>query len=99
MLYEGYRNLQSETTIDGLKVSFVVHGSGTPLLLIHGEDDPNSGTYPLQSRRMYQALKGNGAITRLVILPNEGHGYYARESLLHVLLETIEWFDKYVKKQ
>lgn len=70
-----------------------------PLLLIHGENDPNSGTYPLQSRRMYQALKGNGAITRLVILPYEGHGYYARESLLHVLQETIEWFDKYVKKQ
>jgi dipeptidyl aminopeptidase/acylaminoacyl peptidase len=68
-----------------------------PLLLIHGEDDPNSGTYPIQSRRMYQALKGNGAITRLVILPNEGHSYYARESLLHVLQETIEWFDKYVK--
>jgi dipeptidyl aminopeptidase/acylaminoacyl peptidase len=70
-----------------------------PLLLIHGENDPNSGTYPMQSRRMYQALKGNGAITRLVILPYEGHGYYARESLLHVLQETIEWFDRYVKKQ
>lgn len=69
-----------------------------PLLLIHGEDDSNSGTYPMQSRRMYQALKGNGAITRLVILPNEGHSYYARKSLLHVLQETIEWFDKYVKK-
>jgi dipeptidyl aminopeptidase/acylaminoacyl peptidase len=70
-----------------------------PLLLIHGENDPNSGTYPMQSRRMYQALKGNGAITRLVILPYEGHGYYARESLLHVLQETIEWFDKYLKNQ
>ena len=70
-----------------------------PLLLIHGEDDPNSGTYPMQSRRMYQALKGNGATTRLVILPNEDHSYYARESLLHVLQEMIEWFDKYVKNQ
>ena len=68
-----------------------------PLLLIHGEDDSNSGTFPMQSRRMYQALKGNGAITRLVILPNEGHSYYARKSLLHVLQETIEWFDKYLK--
>jgi len=70
-----------------------------PLLLIHGEDDSNSGTYPMQSRRMYQALKGNGAITRLVILPNEGHSYYARESLLHVLQETNDWFNKYVKNQ
>ena len=68
-----------------------------PLLLIHGEDDPNSGTYPLQSKRFYQALKGNGATTRLVVLPLEGHGYRARESNLHVLAEMIEWFEKYLK--
>ena len=68
-----------------------------PLLLIHGEEDPNSGTYPLQSRRMYQALKGNEATTRLIILPYEGHIYRARESLLHTLYETIEWFDTFVK--
>ncbi|HPR17754.1 MAG TPA: prolyl oligopeptidase family serine peptidase [Candidatus Cloacimonadota bacterium] len=70
-----------------------------PLLLIHGEDDPNSGTFPLQSKRFFQALKGNGATARLVLLPKEGHGYSARESLLHVLAETIEWFDKYVKNR
>ena len=70
-----------------------------PLLLIHGEDDPNSGTYPLQSKRFYQALKGNGGTARLVILPKEGHGYAARESLLHVLAETVEWFNKYVKNR
>ena len=68
-----------------------------PLLLIHGEEDPNSGTYPIQSRRMYQALKGNEATTRLVILPYEGHIYRARESLLHTLYETIEWFDTFIK--
>jgi len=68
-----------------------------PLMLIHGEDDPNSGTYPIQSKRFYQALKGNGATARLVLLPNEGHGYSARESNLHVLAEMIEWFDKYLK--
>lgn len=70
-----------------------------PILLIHGEDDPNSGTYPMQSIRFYQALKGNGAIARFVLLPKEGHGYFARESLLHVLAEQIEWFDKYVKNR
>ena len=67
-----------------------------PLLLIHGEDDPNSGTYPMQSQRFYQALKGNGGISRLVILPFEGHAYRAEESNLHVLAEMIDWFDKYV---
>lgn len=68
-----------------------------PVLLIHGEDDNNSGTFPLQSKRMYQAIKGNGGTVRLVMLPNESHGYRARESVLHTQAEMIEWFDKYVK--
>ncbi len=70
-----------------------------PILLIHGEEDPNSGTYPLQSKRFYQALKGNGATAKLVILPYEGHGYRAKKSNLHVLAEMIDWFDKYVKNR
>lgn len=68
-----------------------------PLMLIHGENDPNSGTFPIQSKRMYQALKGIGGTAKLVILPLEGHGYYARKSNLHVIAEMIEWFDKYLK--
>jgi len=70
-----------------------------PILLIHGEDDPNSGTFPLQSRRFYQALKGNGGTAKLVILPYEGHSYRARRSGLHVLAEMIEWFDRFVKEK
>ena len=69
----------------------------TPLLLIHGENDNNSGTFPLQSKRMYQAVKGNGGTVRLVMLPYESHGYRARESILHTQAEMIDWFDKYVK--
>ncbi len=68
-----------------------------PILLIHGEADNNSGTYPLQSRRLFHALKGNGGTARLVMLPNESHGYTARESVLHVLAESFEWFDRHVK--
>jgi len=68
-----------------------------PLLMTHGEADDNSGTFPLQSERMYQALKGNGATVRLVMLPHEAHGYAGRESIEHVLYEMISWFDKYVK--
>ena len=70
-----------------------------PILLIHGEDDPNSGTYPMQSKRFYQALKGNGGTAKLVVLPYEGHGYRARRSGLHVLAEMIEWFDRFVKNK
>lgn len=69
----------------------------TPLLLIHGEADNNSGTYPMQSERYFNALKGLGATTRLVILPKESHGYRAKESILHLLWEQDQWLDKYVK--
>ena len=68
-----------------------------PMLMIHGEKDNNSGTFPIQSKRMYQAIKGNGGTVRLVMLPNESHGYRARESVLHTQAEMIAWFDKYVK--
>ena len=68
-----------------------------PLLLIHGMADNNSGTFPIQSERFYHGLKGNGATARLVMLPHESHGYRARESLLHVLWETHNWLDTYVK--
>ncbi|MCB0687616.1 MAG: S9 family peptidase [Saprospiraceae bacterium] len=69
-----------------------------PILLIHGEADNNSGTFPIQSERFYAALKGHGATTRLVMLPHESHGYRARESILHMLWEMDQWLEKYVKK-
>jgi dipeptidyl aminopeptidase/acylaminoacyl peptidase len=68
-----------------------------PLLLIHGEADNNAGTFPIQSDRMYQAVRGNGGTVRLVFLPHESHGYVGRESVEHTLAEMIGWFDKYVK--
>jgi dipeptidyl aminopeptidase/acylaminoacyl peptidase len=68
-----------------------------PILLIHGEADNNSGTFPIQSRRYFAALKGLGATVRLVMLPAESHGYAARESLLHMLWETDRWLDMHVK--
>jgi len=68
-----------------------------PLLLIHGEADSNPGTFPMQSERFYNALSGLGGTARLVMLPHESHSYRARESLLHLLWETQEWLDRYVK--
>lgn len=70
-----------------------------PLLLIHGMADDNQGTFPIQSERYYAALKGAGAVTRLVLLPHEAHGYSARESLLHMHWEYLRWLDKYVKNK
>ncbi|MEH0198524.1 prolyl oligopeptidase family serine peptidase [Caulobacter sp. CCNWLY153] len=68
-----------------------------PILLIHGEADDNSGTFPIQSERFYAALKGAGATVRYTVLPYEAHGYRARESVMHTLWEMTDWMDRYVK--
>ena len=69
-----------------------------PILMTHGEADNNTGTYPINSERLFAAIKGLGGTARLVMLPNEAHGYAARESVLHTLAEMIDWFDRYVKQ-
>ncbi len=69
-----------------------------PILMIHGAADENPGTFPLQSERLFNAIRGLGGRARLVMLPYEGHGYQARESVLHMLWEMNEWLNKYVKQ-
>jgi dipeptidyl aminopeptidase/acylaminoacyl peptidase len=69
----------------------------TPLLFVHGENDDNPGTFPVQSQRMFQAVKGNGGTTRLVMLPYESHGYRAKQSVLHTQAEMVNWFNRYVR--
>lgn len=85
---EIYYNMSPFSKADHLK---------TPILLIHGEADNNSGTFPMQSERLYNAIKGNGGTARLVFLPFESHGYAAKENILHMLWEMDQWLDKYVK--
>ncbi|HEY1381537.1 MAG TPA: prolyl oligopeptidase family serine peptidase, partial [Gemmataceae bacterium] len=74
------------------------HKIREPLLLIHGAADNNPGTFPMQSERMYQAVRGTGGTVRLVLLPYEAHGYSARESIEHTLYEMLAWFDRYVQQ-
>lgn len=81
-----YMNVSPFTHADKIK---------KPILLLHGEADNNSGTFPIQSERLFQAIKGNGGTARLVMLPHESHGYRARESVLHALAEMFEWANKY----
>jgi dipeptidyl aminopeptidase/acylaminoacyl peptidase len=70
-----------------------------PILLIHGQEDNNPGTFTMQSERFFQALQANGATARLVLLPHESHGYRSRQSVLHTLAEMIDWANKYVKNK
>jgi len=82
-----------------LKVSpfFSANTLKTPLLIVHGGEDANPGTTPLQSQKLYEAIRGNGGTARLVILPHEPHWYSARESNEQLIYEMVRWFDKYVK--
>jgi len=73
------------------------HRINKPILLIHGAVDPNPGTYPVQSERLFEAIKGNGGTVRWVVLPLEEHGYRSRESIGHMLWEQFRWADTYVK--
>lgn len=75
------------------------HRIRAPLLLVHGAEDENSGTHPLQSERLFQAIQGNGGTARHVVLPHEGHGYRSREAVLHVLAEMFAWFDEHVMQR
>jgi dipeptidyl aminopeptidase/acylaminoacyl peptidase len=70
-----------------------------PLLLIHGEQDSNSGTYPIQSQRLFDAIRGNGGTARLVLFPHESHAYLARESVLHMLAEQFRWLERWLSPE
>jgi dipeptidyl aminopeptidase/acylaminoacyl peptidase len=82
-----------------LDVSPFMHAQkiNEPILLIHGAADNNPGTFPMQSERLFQAIRGNGGTARLVMLPHESHVYAARDSVEHVLWEMTDWFERYVK--
>ncbi len=71
----------------------------TPILLTHGEMDDNTGTFPINSERLYAAIKGHGGTVRFVYFPYEAHGYRGRENVLHLLYEQGRWLDKYLKEK
>jgi dipeptidyl aminopeptidase/acylaminoacyl peptidase len=87
---------ESKDIYSGMSPFFHAENLDTPILFIHGAEDNNSGTYPMQSERMFSAIKGLGGQARLVLFPKESHAYRARESLLHMLWEQEEWLKKYL---
>ncbi|QWF18184.1 S9 family peptidase [Lysobacter capsici] len=88
---------QAQSTYEAMSPFNFADKIKDPLLLIHGEQDNNSGTFPIQSERMYAAIKGLGGHARLVMLPNESHAYRARESIMQMMAETNRWLELYVK--
>jgi dipeptidyl aminopeptidase/acylaminoacyl peptidase len=97
--FQNERRSVWEATDVYLKVSpfFVADKMKTPLLIMHGAEDANPGTTPLQAHKLYEAIRGNGGTARLVMLPHEPHWYTAMESNEQEVYEMLRWFDKYVK--
>jgi dipeptidyl aminopeptidase/acylaminoacyl peptidase len=97
--FQGERRTLWEAPATYAQISPFMHADkiNEPILLIHGELDNNPGTFPIQSERLFQAIKGNGGNVRYVTLPHESHGYSARESIEHTLYEMFAWFDRQVK--
>ncbi len=97
--FQNERRSVWEATDVYLKVSpfFVADKLKTPLLIMHGAEDANPGTTPIQASKLYEAIRGNGGTTRLVLLPHEPHWYTAMESNEQLVYEMLRWFDKYVK--
>ena len=83
--------------IGKVTIGFHIVDFKTDSEIILGEADDNTGTFPIQSERLYAAIRGNGGTVRLVMLPSEAHGYRAKETIEHVLFEEMAWFDKYLK--
>jgi dipeptidyl aminopeptidase/acylaminoacyl peptidase len=97
--FQGERRTYWEATDTYTKMSPFTYAGNikSPLLMIHGQIDNNPGTFPIQSERLFAAIKGLGGTAKLVMLPYESHGYAAMESALHVQAETVNWLDKHVK--
>ena len=97
--FQGERRTLYQAMDTYVRLSPVMHAPkvNEPLLIIHGEADQNPGTVPLQSEKLYEAVRGAGGTTRLVMLPHEMHGYGSREAVEHVLAEQLAWFDRFVK--
>jgi len=67
------------------------------LLMYHGADDNNTGTFLINSERMFHVLDGLGKKAALYIYPYEHHGPAIRQTLLDLWARWIQWLDKYVK--
>lgn len=96
--FQGEQRTFWEATDTYIEMSPFTHAAkiNEPLLLIHGGNDDNTGTYPIQSERLYGAMKGLGGTVRWVELPLEGHGYESREAVGHVLWEMDRWLNQYI---
>lgn len=72
-----------------------VEKSKTPLLIMHGKEDPR--VHPAQSMELYRYMKVRGKTVRLVYYPGEGHGNKKAAAKYDYSLRLMRWMDNYLK--
>lgn len=88
---------QAEASYERLSPFFYANQIKAPIIIVGGVDDNNTGTFPIQSKRMYMALEGQGATVKWIQLPYEAHIYIGKQSVEEVEWAMLDWFDRYVK--
>jgi len=90
---------ETPSTYTEMSPFFFADHISAPLLMYHAAEDDNSGTFPIQSFRMMQALTGLGKKAVLYVYPFEAHSPRCKENYLDIWARWIDWFDTYVKKE
>jgi dipeptidyl aminopeptidase/acylaminoacyl peptidase len=84
-------------TYQSMSPLFYANQVNGALLMYHGAEDANTGTFPINSERMFQALDGLGKPTSMYMYPYEAHGPAAGETILDMWARWVAWLDHYVK--
>ncbi|MEO8029107.1 MAG: S9 family peptidase, partial [Bryobacteraceae bacterium] len=67
----------------------------TPLLIMHGEGDPQ--VPPYESAQFVRELKAHGKVFFYYTYPNEGHGFTQREHRKDAWTKQLAFLDKYLQ--
>lgn len=88
------------TDPDFLREISPIHKAGeivTPLLVIHGENDPR---VPVgEARQIIKAVRNSGGVVDSLIFPDEGHGASKRVNVIAEYRKQVEFFNTHLKSQ
>lgn len=66
----------------------------TPLLVIHGENDPRVPVS--EARQIAQAISARGGVVDTLIFPDEGHGIAKRPNIFITYRKVVEFFKEHL---
>ncbi|MFQ3586476.1 MAG: prolyl oligopeptidase family serine peptidase [Fimbriimonadaceae bacterium] len=99
MAFQGESRNLTEARETYLGMSPLIHANNLTgaLLLYHGAEDQNVGTWPINSERMFHMLESLGKTAALYMYPFEDHGQIAEQTLLDMWARWVEWLERHVR--